>query len=143
MKTGMFNKGLVLMGLVLLTSMLHFSFADVVKSEAELPRWERLGSRKVKKSLDRDEILVTRREGRFSAVKLKVRKSGINLHRFVVHFVGGGQQEVKVRKNMPAGGETRVIDLRGRRRAISKVVFWYDTKGIAGNKAKVDLWGRH
>jgi len=44
---------------------------------------------------------------------------------------------------MPAGGETRVIDLRGRRRAISKVVFWYDTKGIAENKATVDLWGRH
>ncbi len=116
-----------------------------IAANMEIPpgKWELLGRRKVRYGLDRDEIIVTRAEGTFTKLKLRVLKSGINMHRFVVHFGNGGKQEVAVRKNIRAGGETRVIDLKGGKRVIKKVVFWYDTKGIVGKKATVALWGRH
>lgn len=114
-----------------------------ITSEASIQgRWEMLGQRKVNRSLDRDEIIVTAREGAFRKAKLMVRKSPINMHRCVIHFRNGDTQEVAIRNNIPAGGETRVIDIEGNRRIITKVVFWYDTKGLQ-DKAVVELWGRH
>ena len=110
---------------------------------ADPPGWEKLGQRKVDRALDRDEIFVTASEGRFTAVKLIVRRSAINLHKVVIHFANGGEQEVAVRNNIPAGGETRVIDINGGKRVIRKVVFWYDTKGLLNDKAVLELWGRH
>lgn len=106
------------------------------------PRWIKLGQRKVNYALDRDEILVTASEGRFTALKLRVKKGGINLHRMVVHFADGTKKEVALRANIQAGGSTRVIDLPGNRRIIRKVVFVYDTKNLSGRKAVVELWGR-
>lgn len=107
------------------------------------PRWEKLGERKVNFALDRDEILVTAAEGRFTALKIMVKKGRINLHKMVVHFADGSEQEVETRDEIRAGGESRVINLDGRRRVIRKVVFVYDTKNFADQKAEVELWGRH
>lgn len=118
-----------------------FSFTTAEK--ATPPRWEKLGERKVNYSLDRDEILVTAREGRFTAIKLMVRRSGINIHKFEVHFGNGDVQEVEIREEIPAGGESRVIDIEGNRRVIHSVVFWYDTKNFADKKGVIELWGRH
>ncbi|MBI5915227.1 MAG: DUF2541 family protein [Bacteroidetes bacterium] len=116
------------------------------KSEIPNPksnRWEKLGERNVNFAVDRDEIFVTASEGRFTALKIKVRKGAINLHKMVVHFGDGSEQEVETRNNIAAGGESRVIDLAGNRRVITKVVFVYDTKNFADRKAEVELWGRH
>lgn len=105
-------------------------------------KWEKLGERKINRKLDRDEIFVTAREGRFSKIKIGVKESAINMHRCVIHFANGSTQEVNIRKNIPAGGTTRVIDINGGKRVIKKIVFWYDTKGLQ-NKARVVVWGRH
>ena len=107
------------------------------------PRWEKLGTRKVNYRLDRDEVYVTAREGRFSKLRLQVNRGGINLHRVVVHFANGETQTVKVNRSIPAGGQSGTLDLHGNRRVISKVVFYYDTKNFSGRKASVVLWGRH
>lgn len=107
------------------------------------PRWEKLGERLVNYGLDRDEILVTAREGSFNAIKLMVRRSGINIQRCVVHFGNGSTQEVDLRASIPGGGESRVIDINGGQRVIQKVVFWYDTKNFANDRAVLELWGRH
>ncbi|MEO1259358.1 MAG: hypothetical protein AAFZ15_11205 [Bacteroidota bacterium] len=106
-------------------------------------RWEKLGTRKVNYRLDRDEVLVTAREGRFTKLRLQVNNGGINLHRVVVHFANGQTQVVKVNRSIPAGGQSGTLDLKGDRRVISKVVFYYDTKNFSGRKANVVLWGRH
>lgn len=105
-------------------------------------RWEKLGQRQVNYGLDHDEIVVTAREGAFTGLKLIVRKSGINLHRVVVHYGNGERDELEIRENIAPGGETRVLDLPGRRRVIRTVDFWYDTKNWEGRKAVVELWGR-
>lgn len=122
--------------------------ASVILPETEKgihpPKWEKLGQRKVNYKLDRDEIMVTARDGRFSAVKLKVRKGGVNMHKMTIHFGDGTVQNVNLKNKIPAGGATRVVDLKGKKkRVIRKVVFWYDTKNLANRKAVVELWGRH
>lgn len=137
--------GIVLSAMTLLFSLnIVLTFATPTPAnESFPPKWELLGSRKVNYGLDRDEIIVTRAEGVFSALKLKVRKGGINLHKVAVHFGNGEVEELEVRANIPADGETRVLDLPGNKRIIQKVVFWYDTKNHANQKAHVDLWGRN
>ena len=105
--------------------------------------WELLGVKKVDYALDRDEVLVTSREGTFTGIKISVKRSPINLHKIVVHYGNGQVDEIEVRANIRAGGETRVIDLPGNKRVIQKVVFWYDTKNLARGKGVVELWGRH
>jgi len=107
------------------------------------PRWEKLGSRKVQHKLDRDEILVTGWEGRFTALRLKVEKSDINLHKVVVYYRKGKPTTLNVRQKVKAGTSSRVMDLPGNRRIINRVVFWYDTKGYEQKKGRVELWGRH
>jgi hypothetical protein len=108
------------------------------------PRWEKLGQRKVNYKIERDEIMVTARDGRFTAVKLKVRKGAVNMHKMIIHFGDGSKQQVNLKNKIPAGGETRVINLKGKqKRVIRKVVFWYDTRNLANNRATVELWGRH
>ena len=103
--------------------------------------WELLGARTVKHSLDRDEITVTAREGMFRRIKLKVRNTRVTFRKVLVHFGDGGVQEVELRRQIPAGGETRAIDLKGGRRVIRKVVFWYNTPQSRRKKAVVQLFG--
>lgn len=114
------------------------------------PRWEKLGDRYVNHSVDRDEIKVTAKDGRFDAIKLRVTRRPVRFRDVKVHFGNGEVQDVEVRKRIPAGGETRVIALKGdQKRVIEKVVFWYDTAGKVRKKrrpvakAEVELWGRH
>lgn len=133
--------------LFLLCFCVSFTFAFTPPASKNIsknnpPKWQKLGQRKVNRSLDRDEILVTARDGRFSKLRLGVKNSGINMHKMVVHFANGSKQDINLRNNIAAGGTTRVIDISGGRRVIKKVVFWYDTKRIINNKAIVELWGR-
>ena len=102
-----------------------------------------LGERSVNFKTDKDEIMVTASEGRFSAVQIRVRRAPINMQRMVIHFGDGEEQTVELKDNFKAGGESRIIDLEGKKRVIRKVSFWYDTKGFGEQKAIVQLWGRH
>lgn len=120
-----------------------FSFGNLHAASVHPPNWEMLGSRQVKYGVDHDVIMVTAQEGRFTAVKLMVKRGGINMHKMVIHFGDGSRQDVELRNNIPAGGESRVINLEGERRVINRVEFWYDTKNLAPGKAVVQLWGRH
>lgn len=118
-----------------------FSFTTISQDIAH--RWEMLGSKKVNYGLDRDEIMVTAQEGVFTALKLKVKRSPINMHKIAVHYGNGEVDNIDIRQEFRAGGESRVIDLAGNKRVIQKVVFWYDTKNFANRKGLIELWGRH
>jgi len=106
-------------------------------------KWERLGEREATDKLDHDTIVVTSARGDFVAIKLTVHKRSVTFHRVVVHFRKGGDQEIEIHKNIPADGETRVIDLRGGDRVIHSVDFWYEAKSLGGKKAVVKLWARN
>ena len=106
--------------------------------------WERLGSRKVKHRAERDQISVTASEGRFSKIKIVVRERAVRILDLKIHYGDGSVHDVQIRALIPAGGESRVIDLPGKKRVIRKVVFTYKTQGGGkGKKATVVLWGRH
>ena len=118
--------------------------AGMLFSSSVIPvRWEQLGSRKINYTLDRDVIYVTGVEGTFNALKIKVIHEPIALYDIKVHYRNGGVEDLKTRINIPAGGESRVIDLRGNNRVIEKVVFRYETKGSNDRRAKLVLYGRH
>lgn len=104
--------------------------------------WANLGSSKVHGSADHDEIWVTGMKGDFTAIKLMVENEGIQFDRVVVHFANGGQEEMILRDFIPAGGETRVMDLPGRDRFIRKVDFYYKSNAATKRKGKVSLYGR-
>lgn len=112
-------------------------------SMSEFRPWEMLGARKINYGLDRDEIMVTRAEGVFTAVQLRIKRSPVNMHKMAIHYGNGEVDEIELRENFRAGSQSRVIDLPGNRRIIKKVVFWYDTKNLAVGKGVVELWGRH
>ena len=105
--------------------------------------WELLGSREVNYALDHDEILVTRLEGTFTAIKIAVKRSPINMQKMVVHYGNGDKEEIALRENFGKNSESRVIDLPGNKRVIRSVEFWYDTRNLANDKGVVELWGRH
>ena len=106
------------------------------------PDWVLLGERTVTDRLDHDVIPVTIARGDFTAIKITVARRGVDFHRVVVHFANGGDQEVEMRNTIPAGGETRAIDLRGGERIIRSVEFWYDARSIRGRRAVIRLFAR-
>ena len=56
---------------------------------------------------------------------------------------GGSPGEWRlIGQNIPQGGESRAIDLRGiGKRSVRRIDFWYDTKGFLKGKADVTVFG--
>jgi len=105
--------------------------------------WTSLGSAKVNGAVDHDEIMVTSSRGDFSAIKLFVANEGIEFKNVLIYFGNGTHTEVGIKEFIPAGGETRVIDLPGHDRVLRKVVFYYKSNPKTSKKGKVILYGRY
>jgi hypothetical protein len=105
--------------------------------------WALLGQTTVDGQRDRDRIAIGRAEGRFGSIQLRITGAPVEFHRVVVNYGDGTNEELEVRERIPAGGQTRAIDLRGRERVISSVDFFYG-KGTWRPTArpKVSLYGR-
>lgn len=105
--------------------------------------WELLGTKKVGFIVDRDTIQVGRAEGRFRAVKLRVRGAPIHMMDLKVVYANGQPDDLPIRADIRAGGETRAIDLKGRERAIREVQMVYRSKPTFKGLATVEVWGLH
>lgn len=103
--------------------------------------WDLLGSRQVNDRVDHDVIPVTSTRGDFRRIKFLVRGASVDFHRVVVHFGNGDDQRVEMRNTIPAGGESRAIDLPGGDRVIRSIEFWYDANTIRGRRAQVRALG--
>ena len=103
--------------------------------------WVFLGERMVSDRNDHDIIPVTVKRGDFRAIKILVTRVAVDFHRVIVYFGNGGKQEVELRNTIPAGGESRTIDLTGSDRVINRVEFWYDARSVRGRRAVVRLYG--
>ena len=104
-------------------------------------RWEYLGEANVDGMVDHDMIHVGRHEGTFRAIQIKVEKGPIEFQRVIVHYGNGAGSPIELRHRIPAGGQTRVIDLPGDRRVITGVEFFYSKGNWASRKPKVRLFG--
>jgi hypothetical protein len=106
-------------------------------------QWRLLGRTTANHSADHDVIVVAGPYDNFRALKFKVTGAGLNMQHMVVTYDNGAPDRMDVRQNIPQGGESRVLDLRGvGKRSLRKVEFWYDTKGWLKGKADVTLFGQ-
>lgn len=105
--------------------------------------WVVLGTRNVTDRADHDTVTVTGAKGNFTAIKIEVLRRAVDFQRVVIHFRNGDDQKVELRNSIPAGGESRVIDIDGRDRVIRSIDFWYDAKTLGrGQRATVRVLGR-
>lgn len=111
-------------------------------STSRLPGWTFLGERTVNHALDRDEIRVGVHAGTFHQIKLLVRRRRVDFRDVRLQFANGGVQDVPLRASIPAGAESRAIDLNGQDRIVRSVVFSYRKRRRGGKRAVVLLYGR-
>jgi hypothetical protein len=100
-----------------------------------------LGERVVTDKVDHDTIPVTVARGDFSRIKFTVKDHAVKIDRLVVHYGNGEPDKIELRSVIPAGGKSRVIDLRGGDRVIKKIDFWYETKSLGRQRAMVRVYG--
>jgi hypothetical protein len=105
-------------------------------------RWDYLGEANVDGQIDHDRIRVGRSDGRFRAIQIRVENAPITFQRVIVHYGNGGDEEIAIRNRIPAGGRTRVIDLKGYERVIESVEFWYAKANYNSRRPKLRLFGR-
>jgi hypothetical protein len=104
--------------------------------------WRLIGQTHANHSADHDTIIVKGPFDNFRKIKFKVTDAPLNMRHMVVTYDNGAPDRIEVRQNIPQGGESRVIDLRGvGKRSIRKIEFWYDTKGFLKGKADVTVFG--
>ena len=76
------------------------------------------------------------------AIKIKVLKGGVNLHRCEILFNDGTKKSIELRNDVSAGNESREINLTDNNEQVKKVIFWYDTRSYGNQQSSVELWGK-
>ena len=104
--------------------------------------WRMIGTLQANYSADHDVIYVKGPYDYFRRLKFRVTDAPLEIMRMMVRYDDGGVPEkIETRFNIPQGGESRIIDLRGGRRKIRSVEFWYKTSGIFRGRADLTLFG--
>lgn len=91
-------------------------------------RWVELGCRTVGFFVDRDAIPVGVKNGLFRAIRLRVAGNAIYMMDLKVIYANGEPDDIPVRAEIPPGGQTRPIDLRGTDRFIQRIQMVYRSK---------------
>lgn len=104
--------------------------------------WVLIGRTQASHSADHDALVVHGPNDNFTRIKFKVTDAPLNLYRMAVTYDNGTAERIEIRQNIPKGGESRVIDLKGGKRSIRTIEFWYDSKGLLNGKADVTVFGR-
>jgi hypothetical protein len=132
---------------ILLTLLLFISGMTVLAQPHPNPgtisvgNWRFLGSVKAGHSGDHDEIIVSGPYDSYRRLKIKVTNSPLNMQKMAVVYFDGAPENIQIKDNIPEGGESRAIDLKGGKRKIRSVQFWFETKGFLNGKAEVTLFG--
>ena len=87
--------------------------------------WDFLGDTKIDGTRDHDRIRVTRRDGVFYAIQLRVSGDAIFFDRVIVHFGDGTSKELAVQERIWPEGKNRIIGFSGERRVVESVELWY------------------
>jgi hypothetical protein len=103
--------------------------------------WELLGTRTVTDRIDHDTIAAGH-QGTFRSIKITVGRRAVQFRDVKIHFANGDVQDVELRNVIPAGGESRVIDVEGHDRVIRSIELWYDAQ-TRGKRAVVKVYGKN
>jgi hypothetical protein len=104
--------------------------------------WELLGERVAEFKMDRDQIEVGRKEGRFSTLRVAVKGAPLEMYDMVVTFADGNTFSPNIRHQFNENSWSREIDLPGDRRSIRSVDFRYRSTDRREGRATVLLYGR-
>ena len=104
-------------------------------------RSEQLGCRKVGFLVDRDVVPVGRLEGRYKSVRLSVAGNAIFLNDVKIVYANGNVDDYPVKAQVPAGSQTRTIDLKGERRSIKQIELTYRSRPSFKGRATVCVIG--
>lgn len=105
--------------------------------------WFFLADKKVSFGADHDVINFGNWRDDVRQLKLKVTDGPLKMYTMTIHFDNGATQKVELRNRFAQGSESRVIDLDGGLRHLTKIEFWYETKGFARGKSRVAVWGKN
>ena len=119
-----------------------FALLPEAASAARRDAWALLGERAVSDAADHDLIPVTAARGDFRKLQVRVLDRGVEFRSVKLHFANGEVQEVELRRVIPAGGASRVIDIVGGDRVIRSVELRYDAQSLAGKSARVRVFAR-
>jgi hypothetical protein len=104
--------------------------------------WRLIGQTHADHAQDHDTIIVKGPYDNFRKIKFKVTDAPLNMQHMVVTYDNGAPDKIDIRQNIPKGGESRAIDLRGvGKRSVRRIDFWYDTQGFLKGKADVTVFG--
>ena len=76
-------------------------------------------------------------------MKIRVKDAPIYMNDLKVVYANGEPDDLPVRSDIRAGGESRAIDLKGRERAIREVQMVYRSRPTFKGLATVEVWGLH
>ena len=131
---------------LVLLSFLFFSFHSLTNNTISLGtppgKWVNLGIRKVSKGADHDVLLVTARKGAFRKLKFKVTNSPVHVNNVRIVYANGSSENHLTNKRFGVG-DVVIIDLKGNRRIIKKIIFNYHTTFYAIGKARIHVFGKH
>jgi phosphoribosyl 1,2-cyclic phosphodiesterase len=135
--------------IAILTLLAAFAFsAPAVAQQVVRPNpgaaaeWRLIGQTQADHAADHDSIIVKGPFDNFRKIKFKVTNAPLNMQRMVITYDNGQPDNIDIRQNIPQGGESRAIDLRGiGKRSVRRIDFWYDTKGFLKGKADVTVFG--
>jgi hypothetical protein len=123
-----------------LTSAFTTARSSAKKSDGD---WFFLEDKKVGFGVDHDVIHFGNWKDDVRQIKLKVTDGPLKMYNMKIHFDNGTTQDVSLRFRFAQGSESRVIDMDGGLRHLTKIEFWYETKGFARGRSRVAVWGRN
>ena len=103
--------------------------------------WTLLGAQTVDGRRDKDTVRVGRFLGKFDQLTMVVADSDLELKDIKIGFASGQSWSPKVAHTFREGARTRVIDLPGKDRKITRVDLAYANLP-GGGKARVEIYGR-
>ncbi|TNE57930.1 MAG: DUF2541 family protein [Alphaproteobacteria bacterium] len=123
--------------LAALTAALSISFV----SSAWADDWVKLGTRDVSDRTETDTIQLSGHRD-FKKLKFCVKRNPVSFKDVDVYYQNGGHQDISLRSRINAGDCTRVIDLDGGDRDITRIVMRYEETSRKRAHATVVVWGK-
>jgi hypothetical protein len=115
---------------------------EVNPREAAAGTWVHVGKTTADFGNDHDSIDIHGNDN-FRKLRFKVTDAPLNLQRLVVTYTNGDPDTIAFAQDIPKGGSSRDIDLKGSgTRSIRRVEFWYSTDGKGQGKSDVELEGQ-
>jgi len=104
--------------------------------------WMTLGCRVVNFALDRDVIPVSRRDGRFTAIRLRASGNDVRVLDLKVVYGNGVPDDIPVRAVIRAGSQSGPLDLKGHDRGIDRIQMIYASRPNFRGRAEICVDGR-